>query len=185
MHIYCSRLLPQRARDGPLLSGTCAHSEHQAPGGRWALPTLTMQLLFRIISNWKHLCYWGWLSPIALHAEVNSSTENAPQERITCGLLPCSSDTLRGREVLEDNQPALSLYGKRKQASQIWIYLKDKRIYETITGASNNFILLVLATLHCLSLKKHSYLLDSHDIYLLQCKLSTCYFSILFLLLAI
>lgn len=54
-----------------------------------------------------------------------------------------------------------------------------------ITRSSNNFIhLLVLVTLHCLSLKKTNSLLGLTE-YTLQCKLSTCYFSILFLLLAI
>lgn len=41
------------------------HSEHLAPGGRWAL---TVQ----IVSSWKHLGYWSWYKLRALHREINS-----------------------------------------------------------------------------------------------------------------
>lgn len=176
--LHCSLLPPtERARDGPLLSGTHTHGEHLAPGGRWPPPALTVQLLARIISSWQHLCYR--VKPHSFATEMNSSTENAPQEGTTYGLCSCSSDTLRGREVLEANQPALSLQGERRQASETGKNLKGEWTSRTTTGASNNCIhLLVLATSHCLSLKKIAVFWIRK---ILQCKLSICYFSILLL----
>lgn len=121
----------------------------------------------------------GLVKPRSFATEMNSSTENAPQEGTTCGLCSCSSDTLRGREVLEANQPALSLQGERRQASETGKNLKGEWTSRTTTGASNNCIhLLVLATSHCLSLKKIAVFWIRK---ILQCKLSICYFSILLL----
>lgn len=78
---------------------------------------------------------------------------------------------IRGQSACD--QPA----GERRQASGTGKNLKGEWTSRTITGASNNCIHLpVLATSHCLSLRKIAVFWICK---ILQCKLSPCYFSIL------
>lgn len=151
MHIYCSLISPQNhARDGPELGGTCAHWEHLAPGGRWAPSALIMRPLSRIIANWNHWCYWAWLRLVALRAEMNSSAENAPQEWITYGHFPLFFRHSKEEGGIGGQTAWTQPTWRKDTGNPIWKYLKDKWTYKAITGASNNFIhLLVLATLHC------------------------------------
>lgn len=60
------------------------HSEHLAPGGRWALPALTAQLLLRL-SPAESI----WATGAGKTSELCTGElipENTPREWVTCGL---------------------------------------------------------------------------------------------------